>query len=155
MRSLGLLVGLTLALHPSLAQAQQPSEPPPAEAPGEADEAPAAPLLRIRVLQHPYDLASFYRGTAPGSADPFDFSDRYPIASFYRAGTVQAQGYSRFWSSGYSGRGAYGAYGRRIGEYGDLFLLAPTFLAPLGPLTGAFLDEPASSSAPSRTAAPR
>ena len=154
MRSLGLLLGLTLALHPWPARAQEPSDRPPAEAP-EADDARTEPQLRIRVLQHPYDLASYYRGEAPGSADPFDFSDRYPIASFYRAGTVHAQGYSRFWTSGYSGRGAYGDYGRRIGEYGDLFLLAPTFLAPLGPLTGAFLDEPASSSVPSRTAAPR
>ena len=29
-------------------------------------------------------------------------------------------------------------YRQRIGQNGELFLFAPTFLAPIGPLTGAF-----------------
>lgn len=140
MRSLGLMAGLTLALCGSPVRAQEPASQPEARA---EDEAPRSePRLRIRVLRHPYDLASFYRGSAPGSQSPFDSSDRYPIASFYRSGqAAHAEGYSRFWTSGYSGRGAFGMYGRRIGAYGDLFLLAPTFLAPMGTLTGAFSEE--------------
>jgi hypothetical protein len=140
MRSLGLIVGLTLALCGSTSRAQESTSQPETHA---EDEAPRSERqLRIRVLQHPYDLASFYRGTAPGSQTPFDFSDRYPIASFYRSGqAAYSPSYSRFWTSGYSGRGAFGTYGRRIGEYGDLFLLAPTFLAPMGTLTGAFSEE--------------
>ena len=140
MRSLGLLAGLTLALYGGTARAQEPASPPEAEA--QAEAARSEPQMRIRVLRNPYDLASFYRAPEPGYSRSLDFSDRYPIAGFYRAGQgVHPQGFSRFWTSGYSGRGAFGVYGRRIGEYGDLFLLAPTILAPMGPLSGAFLEE--------------
>jgi hypothetical protein len=141
MRATGLIVGLTVLLGTAPVQAQEPESRPDAQAEEQA-AAPDPPRLRIRVLRHPYDIASFYRGSNPGSQDPFDFSDQYPIASFYRADPpAHPEGYSRFWSSGYSGRGAFGRYGRRIGEYGDLFLLAPTFLAPMGTLTAAFSDE--------------
>ena len=38
-------------------------------------------------------------------------------------------------------RGIAMGFRRRIGQNGDLFLLVPTVLAPVGPLTGVFLDE--------------
>ena len=140
MRSLGLVAGLTLALVAAPLLAQEPASRPEAQAEDEA--ATSEPRLRIRVLRHPYDLASFYRSPGPDAPSALDFSDRYPIASFYRAGQpAHPEGYSRFWTSGYSGRGAFGGYGRRIGENGDLFLLAPTFLAPMGTLTAAFSEE--------------
>lgn len=101
----------------------------------------------IRVLENPYDIASFYRSSQgegygyftgdPGAA-------RYPIASYYRSGEASPYGYSRFWTNGYGyGRPIrsavpYGRYAHRIGQNGDLMLLAPTFLAPVGPLTGVF-----------------
>jgi hypothetical protein len=139
MRSLGFVAGLMLALCASAVRAQVPDGEP--EARAEDDAMRPEPRLRIRVLRDPYDLASFYRGEDPASQNPFDFSDRYPIANFYRSGQqAHPEGYSRFWTSGYSGRGPTGGYGRRIGEYGDLFLMAPTFLAPMGTLTFAFSE---------------
>ena len=108
------------------------------------------PRPHIQVLQHPYDLASFYRssqedpyfGCLPAAQEP---SGPYAIASYYRQG---ARGhYSGFWSHGYG----YGfmapqsrvvvGYRRSIGENGDLFLFAPTFLAPIGPLTAAYYKQ--------------
>lgn len=139
MRTLGLVGGLSMILLAGPVRAQEPTGPAEDEARAADEASRPEPRLRIRVLEHPYDLASFYRSAGPEARSPFDFSDRYPIASFYRArGGVHPQGYSRFWTNGYaSGAG----YRRRIGENGDLFLLAPTFLAPLGPLTGAFFDD--------------
>ncbi len=112
---------------------------------------------QIRVLDNPYDLASFYRAQAPdrfypgdvygpGSYTPGVAGGRYPIAGMYR-GEVNPNGWSRFWTNGYTN--AYTAngaghpvisydYRRNIGRNGDLFLLAPTFLAPVGPLTDFF-----------------
>jgi len=105
------------------------------------------PVRRIRVLENPYDIASFYRSSqgygfmeSGGPADP------YSIASYYRSRTggmsgYGGYGYSRFWSHGYSrGRGVRLGYGRPIGENGELCLFAPAFLAPVGPLTGVFVD---------------
>jgi hypothetical protein len=114
----------------------------------EADEAKAPDTRhKIRVLENPYDISSFYR-----SSDGLVFgreggaSERYPIAGFYRQRSgSSAYGYSQFWSNGYSGgrRGrvplAIG-FRRAIGENGDLFLFAPAILAPMGPLTGVFFD---------------
>ncbi len=121
-----------------------------------SDDAEAAPVAhdtrdyrpQIQVLEHPYDLASFYRadGGQPGFYGRA--ADRYPIASYYRGG-VNPRGYSRFWTSGYTGgeRVRYSGYdslgGRdyrdRIGENGDLFLFAP-ILAPVGPLSDVFFS---------------
>jgi hypothetical protein len=103
---------------------------------------------QIQVLEHPYDLASFYRadGQQPGFYERA--AGRYPISSYYR-GAVSARGYSRFWTTGYGPRpvpsvvvpyGRRGAgldYRGRIGENGDLFLMAP-ILAPIGPLSDVF-----------------
>ena len=134
----------------------------PAPAPAQADEAqadeldsePAAPRRHIQVLQNPYDISSFYRSSQGSSQTDFAYepsasSDRYPIAGFYRSG---ARGrYSMFWTNGYGrngygmgqvrGRGLIGARrSRALGLNGDLCLFAPTFLAPVGPLTGVFFE---------------
>jgi hypothetical protein len=134
---------LLAALALSLAAAGRAQEP--AREPSEDEDArPQPPPRQIRVLENPYDIASFYRShqgeyfgyQAPGT------SERYPIAGFYRQDGGRGHGYSRFWSSGYSGRGRGGlilTYRRRIGDNGDLYLIAP-FLAGIGPLSGAFLD---------------
>jgi hypothetical protein len=111
--------------------------------------APVDDRPQIQVLQHPYDLASFYRadGQQPGFYDRA--AGRYPISGYYR-GAMSPRGYSRFWNTGYG----YGArngstvmmvpgagydYRRRIGENGDLFLMAP-ILAPVGPLSDVFFS---------------
>lgn len=129
----------------------------------EDEEIQPGPVRTIRVLENPYDIASFYRssqsrydyypvypglGEAPygGYAAPAD--PRYPIAGYYRqgAGYGSRYGYSAFWTNGYrggmtmAGPGLTWGYRRRIGQNGDLFLLAPTFLAPVGPLSGVFFD---------------
>lgn len=142
------------------ARAQETPAPVPAPAPAdeaqadELDNEPAAPRRHIQVLQHPYDISSFYRSSQGSSQTDFAYepsasSDRYPIAGFYRSG---ARGrYSMFWTNGYSrngygmgqvrGRGLIGARrSRALGLNGDLCLFAPTFLAPVGPLTGVFFE---------------
>jgi len=131
-----LLAGLVLSLAAVTARAQEPAED---------EDARQEPKRQIRVLENPYDIASFYRShqgdyfgyQAPG------MSERYPIAGFYRQNGGRGYGYSRFWTSGYSGRSRAGlalGYRRRIGDNGDLYLIAP-FLAPIGPLSGAFLGD--------------
>jgi hypothetical protein len=93
---------------------------------------PIAGFYRAEGGQGPYAIAGYYRSEGGGS---------YPIAGFYRQGGRGA--YGGFWNSGYGssrrGRGrALVGYRRSIGENGDLFLIAP-FLAPVGPLSEAFL----------------
>lgn len=121
----------------------------------EDEEIRREPVRKIKVLENPYDISSFYRssqgesyfGYEQGQGDsryPIagfyrgEADGRYPIAGFYRS-RQSSYGYAPFWSHGYGYRrgGAVAGYRRRIGENGDLFLLAP-FLAPLGPLNGAF-----------------
>jgi hypothetical protein len=135
------------------ARAQETPAPEPAQA-DELDNEPAAPRRHIQVLQNPYEISSFYRSSQGSSQTDFAYepsasSERYPIAGFYRAG---ARGrYSMFWTNGYGRNGyALGALrGRRLigarrpralGLNGDLCLFAPTFLAPVGPLTGVFFE---------------
>ena len=69
----------------------------------------------IRVLKHPYDISSFYRS---------------PRAAY---------GWAAFWTNGYGAvrPAPLRPYRRSIGENGDLFLAVP-FLAPVGPISGAF-----------------
>jgi len=110
------------------------------------DEERPRPVRSIRVLQNPYDLASFYRsqqeGTfAPGSG-PVD--PAYAIAGFYRSSqegytAASPYGWSAFWTGGYAAHrpAPLVGYRRSIGENGDLFLVCP-FLASVGPLSGAF-----------------
>jgi hypothetical protein len=156
MKSLAAVAALLLVSGAATARAQETPAPTPAPAlVVELDNEPAPARRHLQVLHDPYEISSFYR-SSQGSG-PSDFgseatgtSDRYPIAGFYRAG---ARGrYSMFWTSGYgSGRNGYGM-GRRgrgligtrrpraLGLNGDLCLFAPTFLAPVGPLTGVFLE---------------
>jgi hypothetical protein len=139
------------------ARAQETPAPAPAQTESDdefLDEEPAAPRHHIQVLQSPYDISSFYRSSQGSGQDDFAYepsasSDRYPIAGFYRSG---ARGrYSMFWTNGYSrngygagqvgGRGLIGARrSHALGLNGDLCLFAPTFLAPVGPLTGVFFE---------------
>jgi hypothetical protein len=135
------------------AQEQDPEQAPAQdEAQPDEDEARPEPTHRIKVLQHPYDLASFYRARPSGSygffageLDGGPWAERYPIAGYYRAGGPIGgrYGYSRFWTRGY-GRGRVTGlpfrYRRTIGQNGDLYLFAPTVLATVGPLTGVFYD---------------
>jgi len=112
------------------------------------EEVRDAPRPSIRVLQSPYDISSFYRsGESPlgpwaGAGLPND--PAYGIAGFYRAheggypGTPH--GWSAFWTSGYHAARPvpFRPYRRTIGENGDLFLAVP-LLAPVGPISGAFI----------------
>ena len=118
---------------------------------------PREPVQKIKVLENPYDLASFYRSNqdagymywGPAPYDPYGYfgeagNSRYPIASYYRSGlSPNPGGYSQFWTSGYSSgyrrANVVVPYERSIGQNGDLFLMAP-FLAPVGPLTGVFFE---------------
>jgi hypothetical protein len=140
-------------------RAQETPAPKPAQADelapsDELDNEPAAPRRHIQVLHSPHEISSFYRSSQGSSQTDFAYepsasSERYPIAGFYRAG---ARGrYSMFWTNGYGrsgygvsalrGRGLIGARRpRALGLNGDLCLFAPTFLAPVGPLTGVFFE---------------
>lgn len=112
------------------------------------DERAPEPVHKIRVLENPYDIASFYRSSqGSGGGDYFsyqpsyDFSERYPIAGYYR----QRQSGRGFGVAGYySGAPRRSrmliGYRRSLGRNADLFLIAPTFLAPVGPLSAAFFD---------------
>jgi hypothetical protein len=110
------------------------------------EEGRDAPRPAIRVLKHPYDISSFYRSgespLGPWAGLPDD--PAYRIADFYRSrpgggypGTPH--GWSAFWTSGYRAPrpAPFRPYRRTIGENGDLFLAVP-FLAPVGPISGAF-----------------
>jgi len=116
------------------------------------EEARPEPTHKIKVLHNPYELASFYRshqnrpwfalGASEGTTLGNPYEDPYSIAGYYRSRQGSSPyGYSAFWTGGYSGRDRSVTLGfrRRIGQNGDLFLLVPTVLAPVGPLTDAFL----------------
>ncbi len=113
---------------------------------GDETEERARPVRMIRVLQSPYDLASFYtsRPGAPGVTPPVPDDPAYALASFYRSrqgGASSDPGpwmWAAFWAYGYGAPRPTPlvGYRHRIGENGDLFLAVP-FLAPVGPLSGA------------------
>ena len=127
-----------LALGAALATAQETTDTPESEAARE-------PRPTIHVLQHPYDISSFYRSgespLGPWAGLPGD--PAYKISGFYRSheggypGTPH--GWSAFWTSGYQAPrpAPFRPYRRTIGENGDLFLAVP-FLASVGPISGAF-----------------
>jgi hypothetical protein len=127
-----------LALGAAVATAQEASDT-------QDSEAARAPRPTIRVLQHPYDISSFYRSgespLGPWAGLPAD--PAYGISGFYRShqggypGTPH--GWSAFWTSGYEAPrpAPFRPYRRTIGENGDLFLAVP-FLASVGPISGAF-----------------
>lgn len=156
MRTLAAVAAFVLVSGAASARAQEtPAPAPPATDEQEGEQAP--PRRHIQVLQHPYDISSFYRssqGSGPMDLgyEPATSGDRYPIAGFYRSGGARGR-YSMFWTSGYGygrngygmgrmrGRGLIGARRpRALGLNGDLCLFAPTFLAPVGPLTGVFFE---------------
>ena len=124
--------------------AEEPKTVPAAQA-QEAEETRETPRPSIRVLQNPYDISSFYRSgespLGPWAGLPND--PAYRIADFYRSHQGgypgAAHGWSAFWTNGYrAARPApFRPYRRTIGENGDLFLAVP-FLAPVGPISGAF-----------------
>jgi hypothetical protein len=105
------------------------------------------PARTIRVLQSPYDLASFYSAHpgASGVIPPVPQDPAYALESFYRsrqAGPGVDPGpwmWAAFWAYGYGAPRPTPlvGYRHRIGENGDLFLAVP-FLAPVGPLSGSF-----------------
>jgi hypothetical protein len=111
----------------------------------EPDESREAPRPAIRVLRNPYELSSFYRSgespLGPWAGLPAD--PAYKIAGFYLSHQGGypgvSYGWSAFWTSGYSAPrpAPFRPYRRTIGENGDLFLAVP-FLAPVGPISGAF-----------------
>jgi len=158
MTTKALAAAMLLSLVGAVAHAQRAvPETPVVDVEADDDEA-TGPDTRphIQVLQHPYDIASFYR-----SSDGLVFgqyggvNERYPIAGFYRQNG--GGNYAQFWTNGYSDRawgrggnvhprGRHGAgmglgFRRQIGENGDLFLFAPAFLGPVGPLTGVFFGD--------------
>jgi len=156
MKSLAAVAAFVLVSGAATARAQETPAPTPAPAQvDELDNEPAPPRRHIQVLHDPHEISSFYRSSQGSGASDFGYevagTDRYPIAGFYRAG---ARGrYSMFWTSGYgSGRNGYGMgyprgrgligarRPRALGLNGDLCLFAPTFLAPVGPLTGVFFE---------------
>ena len=100
----------------------------------------ADPRPQIRVLKNPYEISSFYRSgespLGPWAGVPND--PAYRIADFYRS-KHPAYGWSAFWTNGYAAPRPtpLRPYRRSIGENGDLFLAVP-FLAPVGPISGAF-----------------
>jgi len=130
-----------------LLRAQEAAPARPAEQADDEDSSRAQARPHLQVLQHPYEIASFYRSSQSSGFDlGYDAPEtggKYPIAGFYRAGARGA--YSAFWTTGYGTRGMRGRgflgrpRVRPMGLNGDLFLFAP-FLAPVGPLNGVFLD---------------
>jgi hypothetical protein len=117
----------------------------------EQDEERAEPVFRIKVLENPYDISSFYRSSQGYGGGGFladegyergnAYRDPYSIAGYYRGGgSYGGYGYSQFWVNGYSGQSRGQRYRRHIGENGDLFLFAPAILSPVGPLREVFLN---------------
>jgi hypothetical protein len=161
---------ITLVASTAVARGQEaPVDEPAREQPGEARHS-------LRVLENPYDIASFYRSSQGGGGfygpidllrrPPTPYGGSYPIAGFYRSnqgyyfglqGPVSQNPYAiasyyrssasndvRFWHGGYgrpapAGRpGGYSQYWNSIGENGDVFLMAPTILAPVGALSAIY-----------------
>jgi hypothetical protein len=149
MRSTTTMVALAVLAVTSGAAAQEKAEEakgaPTTQAPEAEEESGATQRPSIRVLKNPYDISSFYRSgespLGPWAGLPND--PAYRIADFYRVhqggypGT--AHGWSAFWTNGYRAPrpAPFRPYRRTIGENGDLFLAVP-FLAPVGPISGAF-----------------
>jgi hypothetical protein len=128
---------MTMALVLSLAAVSGASAQ---EAQQEDEATETRPRPSIKVLQHPYEISSFYRsGESPlGPWAGLASNPEYRIADFYRS-PRSAYGWSQFWTNGYAAPrpAPMRPFRRSIGENGDLFL-AVQFLAGIGPISGAF-----------------
>jgi hypothetical protein len=113
---------------------------------------------QLRVLKDPHEISSFYRSKQESGYLTFSPYGVYPSTSGwnYGPGFKGESGYWRglygsysgFWSGGgygqyYRNTGRKTPYRRGIGGHGDLFLMAPVLLAPVGPLAGAYFEAPA------------
>jgi hypothetical protein len=88
----------------------------------------------------PRSTAPASRRSARGRACPATPPTASPTSTARaRAATAGGYGWSAFWTNGYAARrpAPLRPYRRAIGENGDIFLLVP-FLAPVGPVSGAF-----------------
>ena len=141
------LAGLMVVAAPLAAQEREPVADD-----QEQEEARPEPVFRLKVLEDPYDISSFYRSSGSGGGGGFlqddgagrggnAYRDPYAISGYYRGGGQRSgYGYSQFWVNGYSGRSRGMRYRQHIGENGDLFFFAPAILAPVGPLSEVFLS---------------
>lgn len=145
-RTIVAAAAVAVAVVAHAAFAQQASQPAPKERPAAEKAERTTPRPAIKVLQHPYDISTFYRSgespLGPWAGLPND--PAYKIAGFYRAHDggypSSPYGWSAFWTNGYSARrpAPFPGYRRTIGENGDLFLMVP-YLAPVGPISSAFM----------------
>jgi hypothetical protein len=131
--AIAFVLSLVVGAAGAAAAAQEKGERTPETAPTDARP-------QIRVLKSPYEISSFYRaGESPlGPWAGLANDPSYRIADFYRS-PRQAYGWSAFWTNGYGAPrpAPMRPFRRSIGENGDLFLAVP-FLAPMGPISGAF-----------------
>src|SRR2546428_9731873 len=74
----------------------------------ENEEVRPKPVRKIKVLENPYDIASFYR-SRQGEYFGLASDARYPIAGFYRSRQTTPYGYAPFWNHGYGYRRGGGA----------------------------------------------
>src|SRR2546425_7676341 len=112
---------LVLSLAGGVARAQE----------AEAEEVRPQPVRKIKVLENPYDIASFYR-SRQGEYFGLASDARYPIAGFYRSRQTTPYGYAPFWNHGYGYRrgGVAGCVPRPGGGDGRPVLVSPAVLAP-------------------------
>jgi hypothetical protein len=112
----------------------------------ELDEEPVSARRPLRVLRHPYELSSFYRSGDQRGFEGDASINPYALPNYYRSAPPSG-GYGYEGAFGIGGMQGYGPmaptaprrrYVRRpLGHNGEWWLLAPGFLAPIGPLTGA------------------
>src|SRR2546425_5586343 len=115
---------LVLSLAGGVARAQE----------AEDEEVRPQPVRKIKVLENPYDIASFYR-SRQGEYFGLASDARYPIAGFYRSRQTTPYGYAPFWNHGYGYRrgGGEGWFPRRGGGERGPVPFPPPVLAPHRP----------------------
>jgi len=102
------VAALVLVSSASFVRAQEASPASPADRARAADDDDSDQVQdrpHIQVLQHPYEISSFYRSSQGSSFDlgyePQGANEKYPIAGFYRSHSAARGPYSMFWTSGY------------------------------------------------------
>jgi hypothetical protein len=129
MKSLVGVGALVLLLSTASVQAQEAQAT-------EEDQDQAQVQPPIRRVMDPYEIADvFYRASQgePTGLLQYRMQSQYPIASYYRLSNGRPIGYRRLYSTRPTGYAAP-VWGRQV------FLFAPTFLAPVGPLAGTVFD---------------